>query len=961
MSEHFRRPWPAGQRRLHVGALTVDLRYRRLQRADGEVELAQRVFDLLLLFLANPGVLQSRNEIFRQVWPGVVVEDANLTQSIWLLRRALGDEAKGWIRTVAKLGYVFDPPQPVHWPQETGAATVALMPVPVESASGDPPAKTAAAEVTPSPVAPPLIARTDAVAAIPPALRRDPPAARLRARSWAVAAVVLLAALLGSAGWWQARAQVPPRVVLAAASDPTGNPEAAWPVHLLQAWLEWKLSASSEVQLAHVSAEAATQQDDVVVLLAVSPLDTGSGGWQLSARVRGQRVQRDLLREASAEALLPALDLLSREIHGLLAAQSAAAPWPALALDRASAAEFVAGLHDEQRHRRSSAARHYQAVLAAHPDFGYARLRLAQDLAELGQQGEAEAQLPALREWVAALPAPVRGLHEAALLALAQQFDQAAAAYAELLRKGVGDAAVLRLAQSRNLRRAGRSEDALQRLGSEVPAAARQAVPWLLERAVIELALSEPLRARVSAGEAAAQAARLGWEHEQARALVLMADAASFGADGDVAALLSQAQDLFRSSDDRLGALRARFLAQLDGGDADAQRESLDQLLAEARAAGNVAVEYESLRRSAFHAYRQGQMPLYAERLAKAVAVADAAGDRYARTVASVDLLHQEILRGETAAAAQRLAQLEAQPMQGFVALWHSHFAASLAYERGNYAEALRQIDRFEQATVAAGSRSGNAAGLSCLRGAVALNQGEVTRARNAFSRCRAPPLPHYRVYADLGEAELALRSGDVAQTRRLLAAARGNLAGLASSPDRSQLALILAPLLARSGDLRGARELVEAQLELLQHAGYAALSADAHLTLAEIALAGGRLEQAQAQAQRSAAALGADNWQGQRRLRTVQALLAQRSGDTALAAQLMQSLDTQAREHGDVLGELLVHSIAETNPRAVRCKAERHALLLAKSGLRGASDLWLLDAAGADVAAQLAVARDSP
>lgn len=934
MSEHFVLPWPAGQRRVQVGAIGVDLRYRRIVRADGEVELAQRVFDLLLLFLASPGVLQSRNEIFRQVWPGVVVEDANLTQSIWLLRRALGEDAKGWIRTVAKLGYVFDPPQPVQWADESAP---------------------------PSPVAPdpPLAPPAAAVMSAPsPRPRRAVPKPRL---TWWAAAALLLAVLLGSAGWWQASAQAPRRVVLAAASDPDGNPEAAWPVHLLQAWLEWKLRASSEVQLAQVNADAAAQRDDVVVLLAVSVREGEGGGWQLSARVRGPQLQRDLVREAPAPALLPALDGLSRDVHRLLAADSAAAPWPALALDGASAAEFVAGLHAEQRHRRAAAARHYRAVLAAQPDFGYARLRLAQDLAELGQQGEAEAQLTALHGWVAALPAPARAVHEAELLALAQQFEQAAAAYAALLHAGRGDTAALRLAQSRNLRRAGRSEDALQRLGAETPHAARDAVPWLLERAVAELSLGEPLRARVSAGEAAAQAARLGWEHEQARALVLLADAAMLGADGDAAALLAQAQALFLSSDDRLGALRARFLTQLSGSDAAAQREALDQLLAEARASGNVAVEYDTLRRSAFHLYRMGEMPAYAERLAQAVAVADAAGDRYARTIASVDLLHQELLRGETAAAERRLAQLAAQPLQGFVALWHSHFAAGLAYDRGDYAGALQLLDLFEQTQAGSGPRSGEAAGLSCLRGAIALNQGDAMRARNAFGRCRAPPLPHYRIYADIGEAELALQGGDLAQARRLLAAARGNLAALASSPDRSKLALVLAPLLARSGDLAAARELVQAQLELLARAGYAALSAEAHLALAEIALAGGQLDQAEAEVGLSAPALAADYWQAQRRLRTVQALLAQRRGDTAFAAQLMQSLDAQAREHADVLGELLVHSIAETNPRAVRCKAERHALLLAKSGLRGASDLWLLDAAGADVAAQLATARGTP
>ncbi|TDR41100.1 DNA-binding winged helix-turn-helix (wHTH) protein [Tahibacter aquaticus] len=933
MSEHFRLPWPAAQRRLHVGGIEIDLRYRRVVRADGEIELAQRIFDLLLLFLAHPGVLQSRNDIFRQVWPGVVVEDANLTQSIWLLRRALGAGAKDWIRTVAKLGYVFDPPQPVQWADE---ATTAASPVSLPAAA--PPAPAVVAPQAP--------------------LQRG-----WRDRRRAVAATVLaaLALLLSSALWWKVSAQAPRRIVLAAASDPGGTEAAAWPVHLLQAWLEWKLRASSEVQLAQVSADSASQGDDVVVLLSAAPGDGEAGSWQLGARLRGNGIQHDLILNVTAAGLVPGLDSLSRDVHRVLAAESAAQAWPALQLDARAAAEFVAGLHDEQRHRRASAAQHYQAVIAAEPDFGYARLRLAQDLAELGQQGAAEAQLPRLREWVAALPPPVRAMHQADLLALAQDFDQAAAAFNTLQQSNSADMAAMRLAQARNLRRGGRSEDALRRLGGEVPAQPRQAVPWLLERAIAELVGGEPLRARVSASQAAAQAARLGWEHEQARALSLLADAAGGGAEGDATALLQQAQELYVRSDDRLGALRAHFLAQLLRDDAAAQRQALDQLLAEARAAGNVAVEFDALRRSAFHFYRKGEMPAYAERLAQAVAVADAAGDRHARTIASIDLLHQELLQGDSAAADRRLALLDTQPLQGMASLWFSHFAASVAYDRGDYARARQLLDRAEQVLAGDSTRTGQVVGLSCLRGAIALAQGESMRARNAFGQCRAPQLPHYQIYADVGEAELALQAGDLAQSRRLLAAARSNLATLDSTPDRSKLVLVLAPLLARSGDLDGARRLVQAQQELLQRAGYVALSADAHLALAEIALAAGQLDLAASEAARSGADLPADNWQSRRRLRTVQALLAQRRGDTALAAQLMDALDADARRHADVLGELLVHSIAETNPRAAHCSAARHGQLLAKSGLRGASDLWLLDAAGADVAAQLAAARGTP
>ena len=101
MSEAPRHPWPDNTHRLRLGDVEFDFRYRSVCR-DGRVhELSQRCFDLLLLFLREPRQLHTREEIFRRVWAGVVVEDANITTSIWVLRKALGDDAKGWIRTVA--------------------------------------------------------------------------------------------------------------------------------------------------------------------------------------------------------------------------------------------------------------------------------------------------------------------------------------------------------------------------------------------------------------------------------------------------------------------------------------------------------------------------------------------------------------------------------------------------------------------------------------------------------------------------------------------------------------------------------------------------------------------------------------------------------------------------------------------------------------------------------------------
>nr|WP_305119181.1 winged helix-turn-helix domain-containing protein [Tahibacter harae] len=949
-----------------MGGLLVDLRYRRVIRADAETELAQRVFDLLLLFLARPGQLHSRNEIFRLVWPGVVVEDANLTQSIWLLRRALGAQAKDWVRTVAKLGYVFDPPVPVEWPDETTPAfapssqpSAASAASPQSAPSVPAPAAAAAEPATssPSPSPSPLLSPSSAASVTAPApspYPAAPPAHPRRPSAW-LAAACLLAGLLGL-GWWQVRAQGRPRVVLAAAADASLAEEQRWPLQLLQSWLEWKLRASNSLPLA--APGAAGDDDDIVVVLAVNLGSAEGEAWQLSARLRGAGVQRDFRRSAGADGLVQALDALSRDVHQELAPQSAALGWPALALDTAGAAEFAAGLAEQQRHRRGAAAQHYRRVLDGRPDFGYARLLLADNLSELGQQGAVEAQLPRLREWMQSLPPPARALHQAQALALAQDYEQAAAAFAALAAQSPYEAEALRLAEARNLRRAGRSGDALQRLAGAVPQNTALALPWLIERAIAQLSGGETAAAAASAAEAGALAQRQNWPYEQGRALLLLADAAQGGAGGDAAALYTEAEQRFAASEDRLGVLRARQQASLLGSDAAAQRRALDEVLAEARAAGNVAFEFDALRRAAFHHYHRGEMSAYRERLAQSAAVVDGAGDRLARNIVLLDLLHQELLLGEFDAAQGRLAMLSAQPLQGVWALWFSHFSASMAYQRGDYDAVLQQIERGEALAGGDTARAAQLVGLSCLRGAVALARGQPGLARNGFDQCRAPQLPHFIIYADLGEAELALQGGDARRAQQLIAAAKGALSTMTSSPDRSRMALILAPLLARSGELAGARELLQQQLPLFERAGYAALAAETHLALAEIALAGNAVAQAGREAAHSDKGLAADDWQGRRRLRTVQALLAQRHGDAAAAARELEALDADARRHGDVLAELLVHSLAEANPQARRCSAERHSRLLSQSGLRGASDVWLL---ASDVAPQLAAAHATP
>ncbi|MGH9805768.1 MAG: winged helix-turn-helix domain-containing tetratricopeptide repeat protein [Terriglobia bacterium] len=93
--------------RLQVGEWWADRTANELGRAGDTVRIEPKAMEVLMVLADHAGRAVSREQLLAAVWPGVVVGDEALTQSIIKLRRALGDNPRSpsYIETISKRGY----------------------------------------------------------------------------------------------------------------------------------------------------------------------------------------------------------------------------------------------------------------------------------------------------------------------------------------------------------------------------------------------------------------------------------------------------------------------------------------------------------------------------------------------------------------------------------------------------------------------------------------------------------------------------------------------------------------------------------------------------------------------------------------------------------------------------------------------------------------------------------------
>jgi DNA-binding winged helix-turn-helix (wHTH) protein len=98
---------PPPSRRLALGSLRIDLEQGTVDSSDGPSGLTPRAEDLLLLLCRSPNKLVTREQIHDTIWAGRVVEEATVTNTIWQIRKAIGEHGKDVLQTRAKRGYVL--------------------------------------------------------------------------------------------------------------------------------------------------------------------------------------------------------------------------------------------------------------------------------------------------------------------------------------------------------------------------------------------------------------------------------------------------------------------------------------------------------------------------------------------------------------------------------------------------------------------------------------------------------------------------------------------------------------------------------------------------------------------------------------------------------------------------------------------------------------------------------------
>jgi DNA-binding winged helix-turn-helix (wHTH) protein len=98
----------------------IDRSCWQLRWQEEQIPLNRKTFDLLLYLIDHRTQVVTKDELLTAVWPDQIVEESNLSQHVFLLRKALSRHESGrkMIETVAGRGYRFVAPVEIAPPPE---------------------------------------------------------------------------------------------------------------------------------------------------------------------------------------------------------------------------------------------------------------------------------------------------------------------------------------------------------------------------------------------------------------------------------------------------------------------------------------------------------------------------------------------------------------------------------------------------------------------------------------------------------------------------------------------------------------------------------------------------------------------------------------------------------------------------------------------------------------------------
>lgn len=122
---------------MRLAACVLDLQASELRTLDGRpVDLRPKARNVLLVLAEHAGHVVDKSTLMERVWPGAVVGDDSLTQTIVEIRRALGDLDHKVLCTVARRGYRLLPGE-ASATAAAPALSVAVLPIAHDTGDAD--------------------------------------------------------------------------------------------------------------------------------------------------------------------------------------------------------------------------------------------------------------------------------------------------------------------------------------------------------------------------------------------------------------------------------------------------------------------------------------------------------------------------------------------------------------------------------------------------------------------------------------------------------------------------------------------------------------------------------------------------------------------------------------------------------------------------------------------------------